>query len=112
MRAAYFSLSPIGPEWSSKEPSSPTYMERSDLSRFSPKYWKNALPTGDLRNAVPPLCPGVCQEYSQTSAIGHEKNRHVNISGAYQLEQLSGFVVLGVVIVKAPVYKGALDGGV
>src|SRR5262245_22118265 len=63
-RAAYFSCSPIGPLWSSNDPSAPTLLDRSDRSRFSPKKSKNARPTGDLRNAVPPVCPGVCQEYS------------------------------------------------
>ena len=31
------------------------------------KKLKNARPTGDFRKAVPPVCPGVCQEYSKTS---------------------------------------------
>ena len=35
---AYFSLSPMGPLWSSSEPSSPTEIDRSERSRFSPKY--------------------------------------------------------------------------
>ncbi len=36
-RAAYRSCSPIGPLWSSNDPSAPTLIERSERSRFSPK---------------------------------------------------------------------------
>jgi hypothetical protein len=40
--------------------------ERSDRKSCSPKKLKNASPAGDLRNAVPPACPGVCHEYSKS----------------------------------------------
>ena len=57
----------MGPEWSSREPRLPTLMDRSERSMFSPKKSKKMRPTGDLRNAVPPWWPGVCQEYSKSS---------------------------------------------
>lgn len=56
----------MGPEWSSSEPSSPTEIDRSERNSASPKNSKYARPTGDFRNAVPPVWPGVCHEYSYT----------------------------------------------
>src|SRR5512139_3647998 len=41
-------------------------MERSERNMGSPKASWNAIPTGDFMNAVPPVCPGVCHEYSYT----------------------------------------------
>jgi len=62
--AAWRSLAPIGPEWSRRDPSSATEIDRSERNMGSPKNWKKARPTGDFRKAVPPAWPGVCQEYS------------------------------------------------
>ena len=67
-RAAYSSASPTTPEWSSSDPSSPTEIDRSERSMFSPKKLWKLRPTGVLRNAVPPVWPGVCHEYSWCSA--------------------------------------------
>jgi hypothetical protein len=36
MREMYFSLSPIGPVWSSSEPRLPTLIDRSVRNTFSP----------------------------------------------------------------------------
>ncbi len=62
MWAAAASASPTGPLCSISEPNSATETDRSLRRVFSPKNSWNAEPTADLRNAVPPLCPGVCQE--------------------------------------------------
>ncbi|MNT54525.1 hypothetical protein D3C72_1916940 [compost metagenome] len=62
LRAARRSASASGPVWSSSEPSSGTDTDRSERRVFSPKNWWNACPTGLLRCATPPPCPGVCQE--------------------------------------------------
>ncbi|CFN78080.1 Uncharacterised protein [Bordetella pertussis] len=54
--------------WSSSWPSSSTALQTSARSMFSPKNWWNIWPTGLLRNATPPECPGQCQEYEPSWA--------------------------------------------
>ncbi|CFO30466.1 Uncharacterised protein [Bordetella pertussis] len=68
MRAAFSSDSATGPVWSSSWPSSSTALQTSARSMFSPKNWWNIWPTGLLRNATPPECPGQCQEYEPSWA--------------------------------------------
>lgn len=62
MRAALRSEAATGPVWSSSWPSSSTALQTSARSMFSPKNWWNTWPTGLLRNATPPECPGQCHE--------------------------------------------------
>ena len=66
--AALRSALPTGPLCLSSEPSSLTDTERSERKSCSPKKRTNSCPTADFRNAVPPQCPGVCHEYSYSSA--------------------------------------------
>jgi hypothetical protein len=66
MRAMLRSLAPTGPLWPNSEPSAPRSMPMSVRNRFSPKKSKNTRPTGDLRNATPPWCPGAAHEYSRS----------------------------------------------
>ena len=68
MRAALRSEAATGPEWSSSWPSSSTELQTSARSRFSPKNWWNICPTGLLRKATPPECPGQCHEYEPSFA--------------------------------------------
>src|SRR6185312_11573078 len=68
MRAALRSEAATGPEWSSSWPSSSTELQTSARSMFSPKNWWNIWPTGLLRNATPPECPGQCHEYEPSDA--------------------------------------------